>query len=368
VQPGVNLREATFADYHQIVALEASQNLRARSRDEWSGLWLENPFYREFEAAWPIGWVLENEAGRIVGTIGNIPIPYVFRGRKLLVAAGRAWAVEERYRSVALMLMDTYFSQPNVDVFLNTTVNALAAEAFGVFGSRPVPAGDWSGASYWVTSYTGFARAALTVKRVPMPALLCAAVGACLYLKDQVAAKRIPAATPGIEVQRATRFCGQFDEFWNKLATQRSLFLGVRTREMLEWHFGAALRRDDAWLFIISDAGNLLAYAIFQRRDDPNTRLRRIRLVDFQALADSDDYLLTILGAALKLARQTGIHVVEKVGLDVAGTRPIDVHAPYRRKLGAWPFYYHAPDPELNAALESRDAWQPGSFDGDASL
>ena len=65
--------------------------------------------------------------------------------------------------------------------------------------------------------------------------------------------------------------------------TQRSLFLGVRTREMLEWHFGAALRRDEAWLFTVSDAGNLLAYAIFQRRDDSNTGLRRIRLVDFQA-------------------------------------------------------------------------------------
>ena len=368
MHPDVNLREATFADYDQIVAVEASQKLRARSRDEWTGLWLENPFYRELELGWPIGWVLENEERRIVGTIGNIPIPYVFRGRKLLVAAGRAWAVEERYRSVALMLMDTYFSQPNVDVFLNTTVNALAAEAFGVFGSRPVPAGDWSAASYWVTGYTGFARAALRVKRVPLPALLCVAAGACLYVKDVVAAKRIPATTPGIDVRRTTEFTGQFDDFWNQLATDSSSFLCVRTREMLEWHFGSALRRDEAWLFTVSDAGNLIAYAIFQRRDDANTGLRRIRLVDFHALANSDDCLLTILGAALKLARQTGIHVLEKVGLDVEGTKPIDVHAPYRRKLGAWPFYYHAPDPELSAALESRDAWQPSSFDGDASL
>ncbi len=165
LNPNVNLREAAFADYDQIIALESAQNLRPRTREEWSRLWLANPLYQQLGPAWPIGWVLEDQDRRIVGTIGNIPVPYVFQGRQLIVAAGRAWAVEERYRSVALMLMDTYFSQSNVDIFLNTTVNALAAEAFGVFGSSPVPAGDWSAASYWITRYPGFAKAALTAKK-----------------------------------------------------------------------------------------------------------------------------------------------------------------------------------------------------------
>jgi hypothetical protein len=366
--PNINLRQATFADYEQIIGLESAQNLRSRSRDEWTRLWLDNPLYKQLAPDWPIGWVLEDSGRRIVGTIGNIPVPYVFQGRKLIVAAGRAWAVEERYRSVALMLMDTYFSQQNVDMFLNTTVNALAAEGFGVFGSSPVPAGDWSAASYWVTGYAGFARTALTVKKFPAPQILGLPAGACLYLKDLVAGKRLPAASREIEVQRGKNFDGRFDTFWERLAAQRSFLLGVRNRDVLEWHFGPAVERGDAWLFTVADGSKLAAYAIFQRRDEPRTGLKRIRLVDFQTLEGDSGCLRAILVEALRLARQTGIHILEKVGREIEDTRLIDEHAPYRRKLPAWPFFFLAPDPELQQKLQSPAAWQPSSFDGDASL
>jgi hypothetical protein len=367
VIPDVQLREASLSDYEQIAALECKQNLHSRSREDWTRLWTENPLYKKLGSRWPIGWVLENEDGRIVGTLGNIPVPYVFRGRDLVVAAGRAWAVDERYRSVALMLMDTYFSQTEVDVFLNTTVNALAAEAFGVFGSRPLPAGDWTAASYWVTGYTGFARTALTVKKLPAAGVLCYPVGACLSVKDMLVSKRLPRTT-GIEVQQASAFCARFEAFWRKLAAEKAVFLGVRTREVLDWHFGAMLERGNAWLFTVSASDDLIAYAVFQHRDEASIGLRRMRLVDFQSLTKAEECLAAILSKALALARRSGIHVVEKIGLNVKGTELIDACAPYRRKLNAWPSYYHVPDAALSSELESPSAWEPSSFDGDASL
>ena len=363
-----HLREATLADYGQINGLESTQNLRGRSREDWTRLWLDNPLYKQLGPGWPIGWVLEDKDRRIVGTIGNIPLPYVFQGRNLIVAAGRAWAVEERYRSVALMLMDQYFSQQNVDLLLNTTVNALAAEAFGVFGSAPVPAGDWSAASYWVTSYPGFARTALSVKKLPMPRLLCYPAAACLWTKDQVAARRLPPAPRDIQVQRANSFDARFDDLWEQLASRRSVLLGVRNREVLDWHFGASLQRGDVWLLTIPDGRKLAAYGIFQRRDEPRTGLKRIRLVDFQALSDEAGCLNAILRESLRLARQNRVHVLEKVGRNVEDTRLIDDYAPYARKLPAWPFFFHAPDLEFQQTLQQPDVWSPSSFDGDASL
>jgi hypothetical protein len=365
-QAAVNLREATFEDYEQIISLEALQHLRTRSCAEWSRLWLDNPLYKEFGESWPIGWVLEDASRGIVGTIGNIPVPYVFQGRKLIVAAGRAWAVEERYRSVALMLMDRYFSQQNVDLYLNTTVNALAADAFGVFGSSPVPAGDWGVSSYWITSYPGFAKTALAIKKLPQ--FLCYPAAAGLYLKDLAASKRLPRAPRDIDVQRSKTFDERFDVFWEQLTARRSILMGVRSREVLEWHFGAALKCDDVWLFTVTNGNSLGGYGIFQRRDEPRTGLKRIRLVDFQALFQKADCLLAILAAALRAARRNGIHVVEKVGLKIEDTLLVDQYAPYQRKLSAWPFFFYAPEPELQQALLDPSAWQPSSFDGDASL
>ena len=367
-KPAVNLRQTTFADYDQVIGLESGQNLRRRSREEWSRLWLDNPLYKKLRATWPIGWVLEDQDRRIVGTVGNIPVPYVFQGRNLVVAAGRAWAVEENYRSMALMLMDQYFSQENVDLYLNTTVNGLAAEAFGVFGSSPIPAGDWTAASYWVTGYPGFARTALKVKKLPLPEVLCYPAAACLYLKDRVTAKSLPPAPRGIEVRQADGFDERFDALWEKLSASSRVVLGVRNRELLDWHFGGFLRRGDLWLFVVPNGNQLAAYGVFQRRDEHRTGLRRMRLVDFQALSQETECLQAILHQAMKLARQTGVHVVEKVGRNVEGTSLIDDYAPYQRKLPAWPFFFQAPDPEFHQALQCPELWRPSSFDGDAGL
>ena len=364
----VHLREARLADYDQMVGLEATQSLRSRSREDWTRLWVDNPLYKQLGSGWPIGWVLEDKDKRIVGTIGNLPLPYVYQGRKLVVATGRGWAVEERYRSVALMLMDQYFNQPNVDIFLNTTVNGQAAEAFGVFGSTPVPAGDWSVASFWVTSYPGFARTALAVKKLPLPRLLCYPAAACLWTKDLVTAKRLPAPSRDFEVRRETRFDERFDEFWEKLCSRRKILMGVRSREVLDWHFGASLERGEVWVLTIPDGSRIAAYGIFQRRDEPRTGLKRIRLVDFQAVNDEGGYLNAIVIEALRLAQQGRIHVLEKVGRDVGETRAIDEYAPYTRKLQAWPFFFHAPDAEFHTTLQQAEVWSPSSFDGDASL
>ncbi len=368
VDTRVHLREATLADYDQIIGLESTQNLRSRTREEWSRFWLDNPLYRKLGSSWPIGWILEDRNKKIVGTIGNIPLPYVFQGRDLIVAAGRAWAVDERYRSVALMLMDQYFSQQNVDMFLNTTVNSLAAEAFGVFGSSPVPAGDWSAASYWVTNYPGFARTALALKKLPLAELLCYPAAVCLWGKDRVTAKRLPALGRNLEVKRENAFDARFDDFWVKLRERSEVLIGVRNREMLDWHFGTKLKRGDVWLLTISHGNGLAAYGIFQRRDEPRTGLKRIRLVDFQSLSEECGCLNAILQMALRLARQDRIHILEKVGRNVNDTRLIDDYAPYSRKLPAWPFFFQATDPQFHDILLQPNAWNPSSFDGDASL
>ena len=364
----VNLREATFADYDQIIRLESTQNLRVRSREEWSRMWLGNPLYKQLEATWPIGWVLEDNDGRIVGTAGNLPLPYVFRGRPLVVATGRGWAVEEAYRGMALMLLDSYFNQPDVDLFLNTTVNALAAEAFNVFGSAPVPTGDWTAASYWVTHYPGFANTALKVKKLPLPNVLHYPAAAALFAKDLFTSKRIPPPPRDIDVQRANTFDDRFDTLWEKLREHSRVLIGARSREVLDWHFGPSLHRGDAWVFTIPMGRGISAYAIFQRRDEPRTGLKRVRLVDFQALDREQECLHAILVQALRIAREEGIHVLEKVGLKIENTALIDQLAPYRRKLPAWPFYFYAPDAGLQEALRAPASWQPSSFDGDASL
>jgi hypothetical protein len=45
-----------------------------------------------------------------------------------------------------------------------------------------------------------------------------------------------------------------------------------------------------------------------------------------------------------------------------------DRFAPYRRALPNWPSFYRSADPALAGELSQPDAWDPSTFDGDASL
>lgn len=363
----VQLRETRLEDYPAVAALEASQGLKTKPLEEWLRLWTGNPCFARLGPDWPKGWVLENGEGRVVGSIGNLPLPYVFRGRELLVATGRGWAVEEAYRGFALLLMDQYFDQPKVDVFLNTTLNRNAEEAFNTFGSVKVPAGDWSTAAFLVTGARGFAESALRIKAIPRPELLRYPAGAALWIHDLVRSRGIPRS--GIEVSPAGGFDARFDRFWETLSSGHPALLAVRGSAALNWHFASALARNDLWIFTAADAGGeLQAYGIFERRDEIQYRLRRMRLVDFQALSTPSDYAAAILRRAVTECKERGIHVLENVGCGLPGTQVFERCAPHRRKLPAWCYYYRTPNPRLAEQLADPSAWAPSSFDGDSSL
>src|SRR5262249_49510325 len=117
------LRVARFEDYPQVLALESTHNMVTPPREQWRNLWLRNPLWTRFASDWPIGWVLEDAAGKIVGALWNVPSLYYFGGRELVCANGRGWVVGEHYRGFALWLMDEYFNQSGADLFMNTTVN-----------------------------------------------------------------------------------------------------------------------------------------------------------------------------------------------------------------------------------------------------
>src|SRR5262245_22421281 len=90
------LRAARFQDYQQIALLEARHGLGTlaeKSYERWMHLWKGNPAYRERQSDWTIGWVLEAENGRIVGSMTNVPLLYEFQGKRVLAASGRSWAV-----------------------------------------------------------------------------------------------------------------------------------------------------------------------------------------------------------------------------------------------------------------------------------
>jgi hypothetical protein len=359
------LRLASLDDGQRISLLEVSQQLSGTPPDGWNNLWLNNPLWPRLRQVWLVGWLLEDAEGRLVGSLVNIPTLYTFRGRELICANGRGWAVAPEFRGFAPQLMGEYFDQPNVDLFINTTVGRRAAPIISILSDR-VPVGNFQTVLFWVTGYRGIAEKALQRVHVPAFRIFVYAAAAALRLKDALTAKPLPAVSKSIVVEFADGFDARFDAFWNELVQQNfDKLLAVRDRRTLAWHFEIPLRTSSLWIITATRNGLLRAYGIFNRQGRTDG-IPRMQLVDYQTLDPDQDLLPGLLQAALQRCVNENLLVLEQVGCGVPKQASFDGYAPYRRKLRSWCYYFRAADPAIHAELARPAVWDPSMFDGDA--
>lgn len=361
------LREASFEDYAGITALQSKYDLQTKSYEEWKHLWSGNPAYRENEHL-PIGWVLIDKKQQVVGYLGNIPMFYELGQRRLLASAAHSWVAELEYRSYSPLLMERYFSQTVIDIFLNATVGSQSAQAFAAFHSVPIPVGIWDESAFWITNYHGFFANWLAAKKVPLANPLGYLLGGGLFLKDSLS-RRQGRREQTLDVRECTCIDSRFDDFWQALRkTNSTVLMGVRSQQALQWHFGRALQQNKVWIVSACKGPNIVAYAIFQQQDSAKLRLRRMRLVDFQTLDGNTEILEPMLCWTLEKCQSEDIHMLECIGLSGKKREVINRTAPHIRKLPCWLYYYKTYEPELSKKLSDPNVWDPSQFDGDASL
>jgi hypothetical protein len=363
-------REATFDDYVRIHELESVFFPDSLPPEQRRSLFLDNPLWPRLRDSWPIGWVLEDGDGRIVGSLNNIPSAYLLDGQERLCANGHCWAVLPEYRGYATILMDEYFSQERPDLLVSAKVGADATPVWSAYARR-VPVGDWSQAAYAITHYPAFARAALRRTQLPFPGAVAPAAALALRVKDAATAaargKRQARGPAAVEFSEARDFDERFDGFWGELVEQNpTRLLGVRDRASLRWHYGIPMRTDRLWVLTAARGGRIRAFGVLKLHVRPEG-VRSMKLVDFQTVEPDADLLPGIVRLALRRSAAQGCAMLEHHGCGLPKLRGFDDVAPYRAVKPAWSFYYQALDPALESRLAEPATWDPSEYDGDSS-
>lgn len=364
----VRFRQARFEDHGQITDLQARYGMDTETYEAWIHVWADNPACQDFPD-WPIGWILENEESRVVGYIGNLPRRYEFGDRKMLVASTRGLVVDAPYRSYSLPLLSHFFNQRQVDLFLDTTVGPGATKAHEIFRALRVPAGMWDQAFFWITNYEGFSASLLARKQVRGSKSLCRPLSAGLFLRDVLQGRKFRMRCNGLEASFCNKLDGRFEDFWQQLRkSSPPRLLANRSQQMLDWHFKHPLSDNRAWVLTMGKGSALSAYAIFLRQDNASFSLKRMRLVDFQALDDSTELLSPMLCHAFARCQREGVHMLEAMGFAAEKQRVIEGLLPHRRSLSSWRYFYKTGNRELAESLKNPQVWDTSCYDGDASL
>lgn len=367
-QTAPRLRTAEFGDYQQLVTLGLPYGLGKEPYEEWAHLWQNNPVFQA-KKDWPMGWVLENDEGQIVGHLANVPLAYQLGKQKLIAGASRAVMVDPRYRTYSFQLLNQFFRQKNVDLFLATTVNAQATKLYEVFRAARVPAGIWDKSVFWITDYRGFSASVLKMKELPGAGAMSLPVGAGLWARDLLEGRLFKTRAKSRDPELRNGFDEGFDVFWQDLCERYpDRLLANRSRAALAWHFKYALEKNWLWILALSQGSKLTAYGIFLRQDNPVHGLTRMRLVDFQTLQGRNDALRPILAAALERCRKERIHMLEASGFAPEKQSLIDSLSPISRNLDAWRYLYKGAQPALGEQLKNPAIWDPTCLDGDAAI
>jgi hypothetical protein len=370
------IREACYSDCEAIGALKRRNGLSTElTTDRWVGLWRENPAMPQDQSV-PIGWVLEHE-GNVVGYLGNIPIHYEFRGKRLLAAAASGFAVDTEYRSHSLRLSAAFFSQKNVDFLLNTTANMAVGTVFQLCKAQKISQADYDKALLWIVDMRGFATSLL--RHRGHGARVSAFGGAMLAPALRFAALfrkhgrvRLPEEVAACEtsVLEANAIGVAFDEFWQRtLADRAECLLADRSARALRWHFGPGSARARQTRIVCAwRASRLAGYAALTHEDTENIGLTRSRIADLIADGDDPDIIDALLHATFQQARADGSHVLELIGFPKRIRARSVAGGAYVRQLPSWPFWYKVVAPDLSESFSRETTWYGCSYDGDASL
>ncbi|MBZ5570818.1 MAG: hypothetical protein LAO09_02935 [Acidobacteriia bacterium] len=369
--PEAKVRDARFEDYEQIAALQERNGLASKPREEWEHLWTHNPEYRKVPNL-PIGFVIEDAKGEVVGYTALIQLSYQFEGREVSATSGWGMAVDPPYRGLTNALIRRVVSPEASEFQVDASAKPNVARILDVVlvrrkvGGR-IPAGDWDNASFWITNYRGFLRSAIKAKG--LPGMLSYPAAGAMWLRDSLRGANSWAKRGQGHVEPCNGFDGRFDQFWEELKrAYPNRYLATRSREVLQWHFHYALAANKLWILTVGHGSRILAYSVFRRQDNPQLNLTRVRLIDFQVINGDNQLLVPMLAWALRKCQQEGIHMLEAYGFRSDKQNVIESLAPHRRPLPAWCFFYATHNKALKQKLENPDVWDPSHFDGDESL
>jgi len=359
----MKIRTATFDDLKKIKELCIRNNLKVDKI--YKEVWQNFPNFSEFENV-PIGWVMENKEGNIVGVILNLFMNYRLNDKTYKASVVSTWAVDDNYRKDSMNLIFKWIYQKNVDLLVDNRRTERSAKILKSFKFKNVPTKDYEKIIFWVLDYPNFIKSAIKKKlkiQIGSIAILPAAI---LKFYDFLMNrnKNFYLNKKTLEVKS---FDKKFDLFWEKLQ-KNNKFMSERNSASLEWHFARGIKEKRISVLALSNENNLIGYIVVMRSDNNEIGLKRMKIVDIQSLTNVEEDTNNLIANAILYARNEGVHILELMGFGKNIREQALKTNPYIRTLSYSPFFFKIMSDELKNVFTDDIEWDASLFDGDGSL
>jgi len=359
----MKIRIAKFDDLKKIKELCIRNNLKVEKI--YKEVWQNFPNFNEFENV-PIGWVIENNEGNIVGVILNLFMNYRLNDKSYKASVVSTWAVDDNYRSDSMNLIFKWIYQKNVDLLVDNRRTERSAKILKSFKFKNVPTKDYEKIIYWVLDYPNFIKSAVK-KKLKIKIGPISIIPAAILKFYDFAMNRNKNFNLNKKTLEVKSFDKKFDLFWDKLP-KNNKFMAERDIASLEWHFARGIKEKRISVLTLFNENNLIGYIVVMRSDNKKIGLKRMKIVDIQTLSNVQENTNDLIGNAIVYARKEGIHILELMGFGKNIREQALKTNPYMRTLSSSPFFYKIISDKLKNVFSEDVEWDASLFDGDGSL
>ena len=359
------IREAKFEDYGEIRDLANKFNISVYSKNNWEDIWKNNPYLKNENKNWAIGWVLEDN-NKIVGHLGNIPTQYFYNQKKYTGSIISCWVVEPEYRLHSIRLIKEYHAQSRVDFFLATTSNLKTARALKAFGWQNMPNDEYDTKLNIILNFE-YVYNSFISRRFKKNNLFFKVIYKflSLFLYKKINYWKKFKTKKKFEIYK--KFDDKFDEFWEKIKSEkRSKFLFNRDSEWVNWHLNTKIQENESLILVLKENNQIIGYAICVNKYDSSVNMKKAVLVDLMLLEKKEQFTLDLILSCLEESRKSNCHLFQMVGFDDKKRKFMYKLSPFRRRNKFSPYLFKSENLELKDLLQNKDSWYPNEFEGDS--
>ncbi|MFC1511036.1 hypothetical protein ACFL5U_01455 [Candidatus Margulisiibacteriota bacterium] len=318
--------------------------LRNARTDDLTTLWplcskyftsCENSSYEDFVKLWeyrwnsparaendPLGWVLEDEQGRVKGFLANIPL-MIRSGAELIKGyAASTWVAEPSVRKNSLDLFRRFRRFSQNTFLLDATASFVASRVCKRLGLTPIHTQKCQQRYLWVMDPVNYLKAIksgrtniITKIILTKPFLYLAVLFFSVYLyykKSEVYSNQ-----PSFKFLPVKEFDHEYDMFWDSI----KLGLGIvheRKSGFMNWrHINLPYLNGGAFPFVCKDKENhALGYLVCKTAGANGNRAKQFIITEILFAEGRQDVFLFMVAEAYKFARKQAAASLEVFGFN----------------------------------------------------
>ncbi len=360
----MTIRKANFNDYEKIKLLHLRNQLKILDKTKWYTLWKDNPLIKNSIKDFPIGWVLEINS-EVVGFIGNIVKEYYLKNKKILVACSHAWVVDKKFRLESFALINTFFLQKDIDIFITTTPNKITEKVFLRYGANKTPIRTYNENHFLILNVKKFLNSFFLYKNIRLNKLILNFISLFFSIAFYNKINFWKKFEQKKKINLNYVFSNDFENFWSELKKNNNNFLLSKSPDWLNWHIKFL---EKAWITYITENDKILGFALCCERNSNKFKLKRISIIDIVSANEDNQIYLSLLKSTIKKSFDLGYEIIEMTGTSQKKKLLFSNFKTFKRNVSNYFFYYYSKDLNLIEDLKNEKLWDTTLLDGDSFL